>query len=70
LAPRMQSPMGPNAEAYHAQAEFAATVPTTLPGLLAMIIYANELDDQDPEVFSDCRETMATAAQALGGSVS
>jgi hypothetical protein len=37
----------------------------TLPGLLAMIVYANELDDEDPEVFSDCRQTLATAAQAL-----
>jgi hypothetical protein len=56
---------GSNAVAYDAQAEFAATVPTTLPGLLAMIVYASELDDEDPEVFSDCRETLATAAQAL-----
>jgi hypothetical protein len=56
---------GPNAEAFDAQKEFAGTVPTTIPGLLAMIVYASELDDQDPEVFSDCRETLATAAQAL-----
>jgi hypothetical protein len=32
---------------------------------MAMIVYASELDDQDPEVFSDCRLTLATAAQAL-----
>src|ERR1700682_770417 len=36
---------GPNAEASAALDEFAETVPTTLPGLLAMIVYASEADD-------------------------
>jgi hypothetical protein len=56
---------GPNAEACALARKFAETVPTTLPGLLAMIVYANELDDQDPEVFNDCQQSLATAAQAL-----
>jgi hypothetical protein len=49
---------------------FAETVPTTLPGVLAMIVYANELADEDADVFSsdeDCTllQTLATAAKAL-----
>jgi hypothetical protein len=56
---------GPNAAANDAREKFAGRIPTTLPGLLAMIVYASELDDQYPEVFSDCRLTLATAAQAL-----
>jgi len=50
---------------------FAETVPTTLPGLLAMIVYAGERSAHDAEVFadSDCPliETLATAAKALIG---
>jgi hypothetical protein len=34
---------GPANAAWDARDQFAETVPTTLPGLLAMIIYANEL---------------------------
>jgi hypothetical protein len=56
---------GPNAAACDAVDEFAATIPTTLPGLLAMIVYASELDDNDPEAFGICRQSLATAAQAL-----
>jgi hypothetical protein len=50
---------------------FAETVPTTLPGLLAMIIYGGNIVEQDAEAFadSDCPliETLATAAKALIG---
>jgi hypothetical protein len=56
---------GPNAAACDAVDEFAETVPTTLRGLLAMIVYASELDDQDPEAFNLCQQSLATAAQAL-----
>jgi hypothetical protein len=61
---------GPNAVAFRAQKEFYETVPTTLQGVLAMILYANELDGEDPEVFNDCQNALAAAAQALGGRVS
>jgi hypothetical protein len=48
---------------------FAATVPTTLPGLLAMIVYADEVVEQDAEAFADSNcsliETLATAAKVL-----
>jgi hypothetical protein len=50
---------------------FAETVPTTLPGLLAMIVYAGECSENDAEAFADpdCSliETLATAAKALIG---
>jgi hypothetical protein len=53
-------------DALHA---FAETVPTTLPGLLAMIVYAGECSAHDADAFadSDCPliETLATAAKAL-----
>ncbi|HXB80460.1 MAG TPA: hypothetical protein VNX23_24150 [Bradyrhizobium sp.] len=57
---------GPGAAAYDAL-ELAATVPTTLPGLRSMILYANELEAEHTEPFSDCDllETLATAAKAL-----
>jgi hypothetical protein len=50
---------------------FMETVPTTLPGLLAMIVYAEEGFERDNETYaySDCPliETLATAAKALIG---
>jgi hypothetical protein len=49
--------------------EFADTVPTALPGLLAMIIYAGEVSARDAEAFADrdcsLNETLATAAKAI-----
>jgi len=58
---------GPNAEAWHALKKFAETVPTTLPGLRAMIVYANELEAEHTDPFSDCDllYTLATAVEAL-----
>ena len=58
----------PEFEALHA---FSETVPTTLPGLLAMIVYAGECSENNAEAFADrdCSliETLATAAKALIG---
>jgi hypothetical protein len=49
--------------------EFADTVPITLPGLLAMIIYAGEVSERDANSFADCDcsliETLAAAAKAV-----
>jgi hypothetical protein len=59
--------------AWDARDQFAETVPTTLPGLLAMIVYANELAEQDPGGLTDGEshrtllQTLATAAKALIG---
>jgi hypothetical protein len=53
---------------FEALNEFAETVPTTLNGLLAMIIYAGEITDKNADAFdqsSPLFENMATAAQAL-----
>jgi hypothetical protein len=62
---------GPANAAWDAQDRFAETVPTTLPGLLAMIVYANELAEEDPDAFGDgdCTllQTLAAAAEALIG---
>ena len=48
---------------------FSETVPTTMPGLLAMIVYAGEITKRDPEAFADSNcsliETLATAAKAI-----
>jgi hypothetical protein len=48
---------------------FSETVPTTLPGLLAMIVYAGECSAHDADAFadSDCPliETLAAAAKAI-----
>jgi hypothetical protein len=59
---------GPELKALRA---FAETVPTTLPGLLAMIVYAGECSENDAEAFADpdCSliETLANAAIALTG---
>jgi hypothetical protein len=48
---------------------FAETVPTTLPGLLAMIIYGGNIVEQDAEAFADSNcpfiQTLATAAKAI-----
>jgi hypothetical protein len=56
---------GPNVAASYALDEFAATIPTTLPGLLAMIVYASEADDVIPEAFNLCQQSLVTAAQTL-----
>jgi hypothetical protein len=63
---------GPATAASLERDRFSETVPTTLPGLLAMIIYANELAEEDSDAFSgdgDCTllQTLATAAKALIG---
>jgi hypothetical protein len=60
---------GPNAAAYDALEKFAETVPTTLPGLRAMILYADKLETEHTDPFSDCDllETLATAVKALIG---
>jgi hypothetical protein len=47
---------------------FAQTVPTTVAGLLAMLIYAKEIADRgDCDAFDDAEifSTLATAAKAL-----
>ena len=48
---------------------FSETVPTTIPGLLAMIVYAGEITKRDPEAFADSNcsliETLAAAAKAV-----
>jgi hypothetical protein len=47
---------------------FEDTAPTTLVGLLAMIIYAGEINDQNADAFDRSTpifENMATAAAAL-----
>jgi hypothetical protein len=48
---------------------FSETVPTTIPGLLAMIVYAGECSAHNADAFadSDCPliETLATAAKAI-----
>jgi hypothetical protein len=55
-------------DALHA---FSETVPTTLPGLLAMIVYAGECSENDADVFADgdCPliENLAIAAKTLVG---
>ena len=61
------------AAAWDAVVDFANTVPTTLPGLLAMITHAAEIRDADKDAFTDYNcmliENLATAATALiGGS--
>jgi hypothetical protein len=54
---------------WDAVGEFADTVPTTLAGLLAMIIYAAEVSERDAEAFADrdCSliKTLAAAARAV-----
>jgi hypothetical protein len=61
---------GPNVAAWDAREKFAETVPTTLSGLRAMVVYADELEDENPEAFWDpgdrrLLETLATAVKAL-----
>jgi hypothetical protein len=64
---------GPTNAAWDARDRFAETVPTTLPGLLAMIVYASELAEQNQDALTDgeraCTllQTLATAAEALIG---
>jgi len=52
-----------------AQEAFAETVPTTMAGLLTMVIYAHEIKKRDPEAFCLYDEpllsTLATAARLL-----
>jgi hypothetical protein len=55
---------GPATAASLERDRFSETVPTTLPGLLAMIIYANELAEEDSDTLL---QTLATAAKALIG---
>jgi hypothetical protein len=48
--------------------QFEDTAPTTLVGLLAMIIYAGEINDQNADAFdrnTPIFENMATAAAAF-----
>ena len=63
---------GPADAMWDARDRFAETVPTTLPGLLAMIIYANELAVDYPDAFTGggdrpLLQTLATAVEALLG---
>jgi hypothetical protein len=54
--------------AWDARDAFAETVPTTLPGLLAMILSANELSDAfTGDSARALLQTLATAAEALIG---
>jgi hypothetical protein len=57
---------GPELDARDA---FAETVPTTLPGLLAMIVYAGNVVEHDAEAFADSNcpliDNLAIAAKAL-----
>jgi hypothetical protein len=49
---------------------FEGTTPTTLAGLLAMVIYAGEINDQNADAFDRSTpifENMAAAARALVG---
>jgi hypothetical protein len=48
---------------------FAETVPTTLAGLLSMLVYADEITQCEPEVLADfgILSTLATAAKSLAG---
>jgi hypothetical protein len=58
------------ADEWDALGDFADTVPTTLAGLLAMIIYAAECSDKDPDAFTDhsCPliGNLAIAARTIG----
>jgi hypothetical protein len=62
---------GPANAAWDAQSRFAETAPTTLPGLLAMIIYANELSDaftgDDARTLLQTLATAATLIKAQAG---
>jgi hypothetical protein len=57
--------------AWDALNDFTGTLPTTIPGLLAMVTYAAEIREADNEAFTDhhCMliENLATAAKALIG---
>jgi hypothetical protein len=57
---------GPELDARDA---FAETIPTTLPGLLAMIVYGGNIVERDAEAFADSNcpfiQTLATAAKAI-----
>jgi hypothetical protein len=54
---------------WDARGDFADTMPTTLAGLLAMIIYAGEVSERDAEAFADSNcsliETLAAGAKAV-----
>jgi hypothetical protein len=59
---------------FEALKAFMETIPTTLPGLMAMIVYAGECSENNTEAFtdSDCPliENLATAAKAMIGVLS
>jgi hypothetical protein len=59
------------AEEWEMVGEFAETVPTTLAGMFAMVIYAAEMLEKEHDVFDgdhgrDLIESLATAARAIG----
>lgn len=60
---------GPCGAELDARDTFSETLPTTVPGLLAMIVYASNIVEQDAEAFADrdCSliDTLAAAARAL-----
>jgi hypothetical protein len=59
------------AEEWEITGEFVETVPTTLAGLLAMLIYAGKMLERGNDAFGDHHpeliESLATAARAIGG---
>ena len=67
---RMNTPREHLTTLWDAHQAFAETEPTTLAGLLAMLIYAGEIAERgDREVFHevDIFPTIATAAKTLSG---
>jgi hypothetical protein len=60
---------GPAVELWDTYRTFAQTVPTTLAGLFAMLAYAGEIADCEPEALDETTilSTFATAANALVG---
>jgi hypothetical protein len=58
------------AEEWDLVGEFAETVPTTLAGLLAMVIYAAKMLEKENDVFGEYHpnliESLATAARTIG----
>ena len=59
------------AEEWDALGDFADTVPNTLAGLLAMLIYADEMLAKENDAFGEYHpnliESLATAARTIGG---
>ena len=56
-------------ELWDSYEDFAQTVPTTLAGLQAMLVFAYEVAEQDADVLNEAGifATLATAAKALIG---